>query len=337
MPFRRAGLLHARALAVAGHVVGLSGNAQLGNVQPAYAAEGARRDVPGHAVVGKVRHGVAQGREFPVQHSQHARLAGMEHEVVQAEVAVHDGCAAVVARGGRDVLGQPGNELIHLGDRLGDGGLVLAAPAADPALEVVPGLAVVGQAQRGKVHTVKGGNDAVHLVVDGGALGLVHAGQGLLPQHAALDEVHQVKGAADDGLVLTQAVHAGHWHLGGSQGLHDAELAFYGVRRRQQLGHWPGLGAHHIGALRGAQLVGGVGLPAWEFAQLQRPFKAAEVLAQVGLQGMEVEGVCLCGLVGHVRLQCLAARRAWAWPARAKVRLICRCRLRSAASGLRAA
>ena len=49
---------------------------------------------------------------------------------------------------------------------------------------------------------------AVHLVVDGAALGWRHARQGLLPEHPAVDPLHDVEGGADDALVLAQRMHA---------------------------------------------------------------------------------------------------------------------------------
>ena len=266
-------------------------------VQPADAAERSVRDVPGHAVVAEIGQGVAQGRQFPVQHRDDARLVGVEHQVVQAVVAVDDGNHALVARRGRDVRRQPFDQLFHLGNGLAHGtgtvggSLVLLAPAADLPVEVISGLAVAGQAPVGEFHGVQGGDDAVHLVVDFAALGRRHAGQGLVPEHPAGHELHHVEGAADHRLVLAQAVHARNRHVGAVQPAHHGELALDGVRRRQQFRDRPRLGAHHEAALRRDQLVGGVGLSALEHLHRERAGKTFQVLRQPGRQGADVDGV----------------------------------------------
>ena len=51
--------------------------------------------------------------------------------------------------------------------------------------------------------------------------------------------------------VLAQQVHARHRHVAAGQRAHDAELALDGMRRGQQLGHRPGLGAHHVARAAG--------------------------------------------------------------------------------------
>jgi hypothetical protein len=47
-------------------------------------------DVPTHAVVAEVGQRMAQRRQLPVEHGGDARLAGVEDQVVEAKVAVHD-------------------------------------------------------------------------------------------------------------------------------------------------------------------------------------------------------------------------------------------------------
>jgi hypothetical protein len=121
----------------------------------------------------------------------------------------------------------------------------------------------------------------------------LHAGQGLVPQHAALHALHDVEGAADDGLVLAQRVHARHGHGGGSQAAHHGELPLNGVGRGQQLGHRAGFGAHHIALARGDELVGGVGLPALEHLDAQGAFETVEVFLQPGAECGGVESVLL--------------------------------------------
>ena len=98
----------------------------------------------------------------------------MKHEVVEPVVAVHDAGQAVVPGAVRKGAGQPVHETVHLGNRRGDGGLVLLAPAPNLPLDVVAGFAVAGQALCCKVHLVQFGHDAVHLVVNVGALRAAH-------------------------------------------------------------------------------------------------------------------------------------------------------------------
>lgn len=255
--------------------------------------------VPGHAVVAEVRQRMAQRGELPVEHRDDPRLRGMEHHVVQAVVAMDDRNLGLVARARRHMGGKPVDQALHGLDRLRQfagaigRGLVLLAPAADLALEVVAGLAVVREAALGELHGVQRRDDAVHLVVDGRAPGVVHAGQGLVPQHAALHELHHVESAADHGFVLAQAMHARHRHAGAGQAAHDLEFALHRMGRGQQLGNRARLGAHHV-ALRGRdELVGRVRLPALEHLDRQRSLEAVEVLRQPRCERLDVEGMLL--------------------------------------------
>ena len=187
-------------------------------VEAADAAKRPRRDVPRHAVVAEVGERMAERRELPVEHRDDARLGRVKHQVVEPVVAVHDAHLRLVARARRNVRRQPFDEPVHRLDRLGDRGEVLLGPAADLALEVVARLAVVGQADAGRLDRVQRGDDAVHLVVDRGAAGVVERRQRLVPEHAAVDELHDVEGAADDALVFAQQVHARHRHVGAVAG-----------------------------------------------------------------------------------------------------------------------
>jgi hypothetical protein len=119
---------------------------------------------------------------------------------------------------------QPRDELVHLGNGLGDGGHVLLAPAADLPLEVVAGLAVAGKTLLSEVHCMQGCYDAVHLVVDGMAFVIAHAGKGLVPKHPTLHEFHDVEGPSDDRFIFAEDVHAGHGHTGSMKALHDREF-----------------------------------------------------------------------------------------------------------------
>ena len=98
---------------------------------------------PLHQVIGEVRQRVADGREFPVQHRDDARLGGVDDAIVEPEVAMDDGGARIRRAG----AGQPGDELVHLGDRLGLRGAVLLAPALDLPRHIALRLAEIGKAR----------------------------------------------------------------------------------------------------------------------------------------------------------------------------------------------
>ena len=206
---RGVGCCEPGALFVRRHVIAFERSAQNGVVEAADATEGSRRDVPSHAAVGEIGQRMPQRRQLPIQYRQHPRLARPKEQVVEAVVAVHDGGAAVVERAGRHVRRKPGHQAIHLVDRLGDGSRILLAPAQDLALEVAARLAAVGQARGRDIDLVPGGDDAVDLVVDRAALGAAHAGQRRVPQHAALDDRHDVESAADHSFVLATGRHNG--------------------------------------------------------------------------------------------------------------------------------
>jgi hypothetical protein len=177
---QRLGRGEAGALAVAADVF-VSRSECPGSCGPGRRCRGRSvRDVPGHAVVAEVGQRMAQRRQLPVQHGDGARLGGVEHHVVQAVVAVHDGHLALVARAAGMCAGSHSTSLsIGIGwimGPCGDGGHVLLAPAADLALEVVARLAVAGQAALGELHRVQRRDHAVHLVVDLAALAFVMPG-----------------------------------------------------------------------------------------------------------------------------------------------------------------
>lgn len=249
--------------------------------------------MPGHAVVAEISQRMAEGGQLPIQHGNDARLGGVEHQVVEPVVAVHDADHFFVARHGRDVLRQPGHQGVHFRNRLGDRSNILPAPAADLALKIVACLAIAGQPVFRKFDLVQRSDDAIHLGVDGLPLGWAHAGQRLVPQNTAGHELHDVEGAADHGFVFAQAVHARHRHIGALQAAHHRKLALNGMGRGQQFGHRPRFGAHHIGAGWPAELVGWVGLAAFEGFNCQRTCEARQFGLQPSAQGFGVK--CLLG------------------------------------------
>src|SRR5512146_2440871 len=82
----------------------------------------------------------------------------MENQLVQAIVAVHD--ARFVSR--RHMLRQPVDETVHRLDGARLARLVLLAPAANLAREVVAGLAVVGQSSGRDIDLVQLRQHPVH-------------------------------------------------------------------------------------------------------------------------------------------------------------------------------
>ncbi len=230
------------AFAIGGDIVPLRGYPERPKIEPADAAELPRRNAPAHAVVGKIRQRMAQGGKLPVENGEYARLGRVEDQVVHAVVAMHD--AGFVP--GRDIVRQPGDQIVHLLDLFRFGRLVLLAPASDLAREIIARLAVIGKADGGVIDAVQRGDHAVHFVVDRCALSLRHPRQRLVPQHAAFDAIHDVESAPNHVLVLAQGVGPRHRDIGLAQGADHAELAIHGMRRGQQLGRRAGLGAHRI-------------------------------------------------------------------------------------------
>ena len=55
-----------------------------------------RIDNKAHAVVGQVCERVPQGRQFPIEYRNDARLRGVENHIVQSEVAVYEGGRVVI-------------------------------------------------------------------------------------------------------------------------------------------------------------------------------------------------------------------------------------------------
>ena len=85
------------------------------------------------------------------------------------------------------------------------------------------------------VNHVQLGNGVVHRVIDLAAVLLGLLRQQRVPQDAAIDHLHDVEHRADDALILTQRVGAGHRHIGVSQGRDHPELAVNGVAEGSSL------------------------------------------------------------------------------------------------------
>ena len=151
------------------------------------------------------------------------------------------------------------------------------APTANLSLDIASWFAVVGQTLLGKLHAVKGSNDAIHFIVNFAALCVGHARQGLIPQDTSCYKLHDIKSTTDDGFVFAQNMHLGHGHSRTGQAFHDSKFTFNGMCGRQQFGHRARLGPHDIGALGRDEFVGGVGLASFEHLNAERAFKACHV------------------------------------------------------------
>ena len=206
---------------------------------------------------------------------------------------MHQGHLAVV--GGLVVL-QPRHQIFHGLDVVDLGGAVLLGPAAHLTLEVVARLAVIGEAHRVHVHAVQRRQHPVHLIVHGGALGVVHFRNRRVPEDPALAEFHDVEHGADHVAVLAQVVHARHRHVGVLEGIHDPEFPVHGVGGLEQLTRR--LTAQHVFAGSGLDVEGGVGLTAFEFIGGDRAFEAGDVRFQIGREALGIQGIHL----GHVYL-----------------------------------
>ena len=80
----------------------------------------------------------------------------------------------------------------------------------------------------------------------------------------------------------------------------------------QQLGHWAGLGAHHIAGAGRDEFVGGIGPPAFNISTVRGPFKAWHVAT--GLVSAATSKACWCSdservpkvvKVAHVEVGCV--------------------------------
>ena len=132
------------------------------------------------------------------------------------------------------------------------------------------------------------GDGGVHRVEVRGAIGRGEAGEGGFPDDAALDEVHDEEGRADDVRVLAQPVDARDGEAGGSERAHHAGFALDRVRAGEQCAGR--LAAQHEGAtVGGVEAVGRVGLAALELADRERAGEARDMSGHPRLERRDVE------------------------------------------------
>ena len=276
----------AGALAVQRHALGLRRNPQGREVLSEQAGDGECRHAPGQQVVAEIGERVADGGQLPVEDRDDARLGRVEDQVVDAEVAVDDGCFLA----GREVCRQPLDQPVHRLDPAGVRILqVLPRPAADLPGEVVPRLAEVREADRAVVHGVQRGERADRGLVVASPRVPRQLGQRRVPEDAAVDEVHHVERRADDAGVVAVDVHGRDGEAGhAAERLLHPELAIHRVRGGEQR---PGrLAPQHVAARGGLEPVGRIGLAAREPLGADGAGKAGQRLAQVAFQPQRVDG-----------------------------------------------
>lgn len=175
---------------------------------------------------------MADRAHFPVEDADDAGLGGVEDDVVDLVVAVHEGRAVfglglgvfeeghhlVVVRDFPD--GFVGVFVAGLGLAFADGGECFELAVVEAALS-----AEVGEADARGVDAVEfreGRHGAVpHLAALWGG----YVGEGGVFEDAAVEEGHDVEGGADDGVVFAEAVGLWDGDVGGFQGVQDAVFA----------------------------------------------------------------------------------------------------------------
>ena len=100
------------------------------------------------------------------------------------------------------MVGQPGDQPLHVIDRLGLRRAVLPRPALDLARDIVLAAAEVAKPERGRIESVQARKRGVRGVEDGGALGGGDVRDVRIPEHAAIDIGHEIERRADDACIV---------------------------------------------------------------------------------------------------------------------------------------
>ena len=157
------------------------------------------------------------------------------------------------------------------------------------AFEIVAGAAIVAEAHGFEVDLVQLGQGGVEVVVDGGALGGLKAGQRGVAEDAAFQIVHHIEGGADHLGVFTKCTHDRDGDVAVER-LHDAVLAVDLVGAGEQLARW--LLAQDIEvAIAGGQQERRVGGPALKLLDAQGPLIAVDIGGHPGGQTRLVKPV----------------------------------------------
>jgi hypothetical protein len=274
------------ARAIGCDIVLLRGDAELGQVGAAKAGNDMRRHTVHHGIVGEVRARVAEGRQLPVQHRQHARLGRVEDQIVDAKVAMDDAGDVVI---GGDIGHQPGDQAVHVRIAPGLGILeILLGPAVDLALEIITRTAIVAKTYGLVVDHMELRHCGVHRIEDGRALGARDAGCGRVPEDSAFDHLHDVEPGTDHAVIDTQSLNPGNGKICLCQAHQHPGLPLDRMGALEQLTRW--LAAQNIGFARCHQLVGGVGLTALELLDRKRSRKAGNILGHPTREGRLIKG-----------------------------------------------
>ena len=187
------------------------------------------------------------------------------------------------------VLRQPLDEAVHRGNPRGAACLVLLRPARDLPRDVTAHAAVVAEADGAVIDAVQRRDHAVELVVVRAAFGARHAGKRRVPQHAALDVLHEIERRPDHAVVLAERDHPRDGNVGRGERLHHAIFAIDGVRRGQQRAGR--LAAQHIVPSARGHAIRGIGLPALVLEDGEVGGVGESDLVQVSRERRDVEGM----------------------------------------------
>ena len=202
-----------------------------------------------------------------LENTNHPRLRLVEDKVVDLEIAMNQGRPVSrllphigkvlhhLLEEGQLADGLARIDILDLGLRGADG-----LPGLDLTVVEAIGFAELLQTDALGVDAVQLGQDADGVAPDGAALVGQHVGYYGVLEDAAVEEGHDVKGGADDGLILAQAVGPRHGHVGVREGRQDAVLALDLVGRLGYQLSWRLLAEDIFPAVGGCQLVGRVGL-----------------------------------------------------------------------------
>ena len=102
------------------------------------------RHEPLHQMIGEIAQRMAERRQFPIEHGQHFGLVGMQHHIVQSEIAMHNRIGIIIG----NIARQPVDQLVHRVDALRFRHLILLCPAGNLAGKIIARLAEIAQPDR---------------------------------------------------------------------------------------------------------------------------------------------------------------------------------------------
>ena len=220
--------------------------------RPRDAAELARRDVPAHAVVGEIRERVRRASRAPSRARRGCAARSGWKTVLSRRKSP---CTIVVSSPAGMFFGSQSIRLSIASILSVSEAWYCLVQRADLARDVV---ARPCRNPRGRRPCSRSPCSSAMTRFSSSQIAarsaLRHAGQRLVPQHAALDAVHDVEGGADDRLVLAQHVGPRHREAHAMQRLDHLVLAVDRVRRGQELAGR--LAAQRIALAAGGDAIG---------------------------------------------------------------------------------